>query len=454
MASAIFFDLETTSALSIGQILNYAFIEVGDDFAPRGRCVGEIQISRLELPMPGAILANRTDVLLHQERATESEYIALSRIHQFLSDAIVRGRGGCVFTGYNSNRFDVGFLRASFIRNGLDPYFGGKLLYRDLLHLVRKLSFSHPAFPRTLVDGKLSLTLERITQEFSLLEGAQSHTSEDDVLLTLKLARLLRERFGSDIRTHTAYEVLSLHRPEMIGKLFWFERPDYEEGSSSRSVVTPMTLLDFDRRYALWVDLHQFSALRNREAIHWFNPATSMLALASTSPSADGDLSDLAREAVTSLSHVNLGNFFTKSSCDIEQDIYRLDFPGREALAAAIRDNTPKALQSLSNQEAKELYRRHRLRSYAWGGAHDERVREELRRYGEDRYGGRCLVYKINPTETHPTFAFMEAERAQIAAQGKREAQLMTALRSFYERSDLCRVGAIELSPMAPSQAA
>lgn len=453
MAAVIFFDLETTSAYSLGQILNYAFVEVGDDFAPRARCVGEIQISRLELPMPGAIAANRTNVLLHQERAVDNELSALSHIHRFLTDAIARGQGSCTLVGYNSNRFDLGFLRTSFIRNGMDPYFGGKLAYRDLLHLVRKLSSSHPAFPRTLVDGKLSLRLERITQEFSLLEGEQTHSSEDDVLLTVKLARLLSERFGQDIRTYTAYEALPMHRPEMVGKLYWFERPDYEEGSSSRSVLTPMTLLDFDRRYALWVDLHQFSALRNRDAVHWFNPATSMLARASSPPPA-GEFADLAREAVTGLSQITLANFFTKSSCDIEQDIYRLDFPGREALAAAIRENSPRALQAMKSVEAKELYRRHRLRSYVWGGPHDARVREELRSYGEERYGGRLLASKLNPTETHPTFAAMEQELVQIASQGERESQLMAALRGFYERSDLCRVGAIHFAPIAPSAAA
>jgi exonuclease I len=135
---AVYYDLETSDKHAVGQILNYCFILVDDQLSLLDELSGLVRISRLQLPDPGAILANRTDVLAHQKRAHECEAEALGRIRCFIERCAQRASGNVALVGYNSSRFDLGYLRTSFIRNGQDPFFGGKTLARDLLHGVHK----------------------------------------------------------------------------------------------------------------------------------------------------------------------------------------------------------------------------------------------------------------------------------------------------------------------------
>src|SRR5262245_53890936 len=137
---AIFFDLETSDREFIGQILNFSFIVVDDDWNVIGDLSSTVKISRLELPSPGAILANRTDVLRHQAEAEFTEKEAAGEITAFINSIIEGANGPVPFIGFNSFKFDIPYLRTTLVRNGINPYFNGKVVYRDLLVAARKLS--------------------------------------------------------------------------------------------------------------------------------------------------------------------------------------------------------------------------------------------------------------------------------------------------------------------------
>ncbi|RMD84314.1 MAG: hypothetical protein D6808_07180, partial [Candidatus Dadabacteria bacterium] len=180
---AVFYDLETSDKDPIGQILNYCFIETDLDFNVLSSVKGEVEISRLQLPRAKALLANKIDVLCHQEGNVESERDAMAKIHRFMVE--VSRRGAVSLIGYNSSKFDLSYLRTSLIRNGLNPYISN-LFYGDLLHLSQKLCVCRKDFPRKELcrednPKKLSLSLENLAKHFGILTGAQAHESYEDV---------------------------------------------------------------------------------------------------------------------------------------------------------------------------------------------------------------------------------------------------------------------------------
>ncbi|MCB0336507.1 MAG: hypothetical protein KDD62_09375, partial [Bdellovibrionales bacterium] len=251
--SAIFFDLETSQKDFIGQILNFAFVQIDDQWQEISKFCGEIQISPLELPHPGAILANRIDVIDHQKRAKLSEAPAMREIAQYLTEAAASSKKPIPLIGYNSTRFDIPFLRTSMIRNGVNPYIRN-IENKDLLHLVRYLSVSNPHFPRECAgdDSRLSLRLETITHAFKLLAGAQTHNSLDDVYLTIKLAQYLAEKFHGDIRHFHAYQApTGLKKFDAVMTL----HPNYDLNAESNFRALPYVFLDEDRGGSLWVDV-------------------------------------------------------------------------------------------------------------------------------------------------------------------------------------------------------
>ncbi|MGI9213480.1 MAG: exodeoxyribonuclease I [Methylococcaceae bacterium] len=143
------------------------------------------------LPDPEAcLLTGITPQLALQKGLPEAEFIA--RIHQEFSVP-----GTCV-VGYNSMRFDDEFTRHTLYRNLLDPY---AREYRngnsrwdliDPLRLARALRPEGIEWPLDN-DGKPSLRLEWLTQANGIVHD-QAHDAVSDVLATLAMARLFRER--------------------------------------------------------------------------------------------------------------------------------------------------------------------------------------------------------------------------------------------------------------------
>ena len=121
----IFYDFETSSRELLGQILSYSFIVTDTDLHPIEECNGLIKLNRTQLPELNALLVNRINILTHQDRGL-SEYDSAKKIHCFLDQCIAK-YGPCKLVGYNSNQFDLNFLRVILTRYGLNPYFKGQL---------------------------------------------------------------------------------------------------------------------------------------------------------------------------------------------------------------------------------------------------------------------------------------------------------------------------------------
>lgn len=459
---AVFYDLETTSKNQIGQILNYSFICIDDDFKVVAELSGLVKISRLQLPEPGAILANRTDVLEHQQLAKDSEREAMKKIESFLNACIHQARGAVTFIGYNSSRFDLLYLRTSFIRNGINPYFGGKLSTRDLLHVVQKAYLSSEKF-RELVkkqcvgneNKRLSLSLQTVSHALDLLHGVQAHESREDVLLTIKLAEWLKRECGLDARTYEPYEGLRLHSTARTGSVYEVEEPEYDLTEPLYYKRTPMCLLDENGKGSLWINLERYAEEPSARSIVWRQVMKHPF-FTTGAAHQERDMQQVARKALGQFQKVTLRNYFERSSCDIEMDIYRIDFDALAMYSRAIESGRKELLAECQNPEAKVLWVRYRLAN-AESGATEPKVQELLRQYAAHRYGGKLQLVKTirNPTDTdnyHPKLQDLMSEllrsREVAVALGRNDdVKLLDSLEGFYRTSDIVKVAGDILVP-------
>lgn len=457
---AVFYDLETTSKNTVGQILNYSFIFVDDDYSVIDELSGLIRISRLQLPEPGAVLANRTDVLEHQQTAVDSEPEAMRKIFSFLSHCLERAKGALAFVGYNSSKFDLGYLRTCFIRNGINPYFGGLLTTRDILHVVQKAYLTHAPFRSAVVQGcignkRLSLSMQTVTKALGLLEGVQAHESREDVLLTIRLAQWLHRECGIDSRTYEAYEGLRLHSTVKTGSVYTMEEPEYDLMADSHVKRTPVCLLDANGKSALWINLERYGENQNAHCIMWRQVAKHSFF---TSGQADPnrDVQGLARRALGQFQKVDLKNYFSKSTCDIEQDIYRVDFAALEVFGRALEQGKREILAESPNTELKVLWIRRQL-AHGDLDLSEPRAAEVLRQYALYRYGGklqlvRTVSHPESPDNFHPTLREMVDDLSRLrdgaVATGEQgDVKLLDSLEAFYRSSDIARVAGGDLLP-------
>jgi len=440
---SIFFDLETTDKEPIGQIINYCFITVDENWQTVSSLVGDVKISRLQLPQAGAILANRTNVLEHQKRNPLSEYEAMQQIVTYVSEVISKSEGEKAFLiGYNSTRFDIPYLRTSLIRNGFNPYFAGKLVYRDLLHIVRKLACFEEEFPRTAASettaNTLSLTLETTTKNLNLLDGEQKHHSLADVELTIILAKYLAEHFEADVRSSDTYLPTSFRRGDLGVEYV----PNYDLTLKARAIEYPVMLLDNDYRYALWVDLDKFKANPSRDSIIWCNKAQAAF-FCLEAKTVDAESIDLAEKAKQALKDINLKNFFSPSTCDIEQDIYRMDMVGIDALAAAIKTQDKTSVENC--REAKILFLRHVLANYTAPIFDNPTLWNIYKKYIQYRYAGQLQLRKQFTGSADDFCLTYQQQLAEIdkgltsSTSSADDLELLNALKTFYLTSDVKR---------------
>lgn len=453
---SIFYDLETTTTVTVGQILNYCFTLVDAKFEPIEECAGTVRLSRLELPAAGAILSNRTDILHHQRTSSDTEVVAARRIHDFILAATRSRREQVPLIGYNSARFDLKWIRTVFVRNGLNPYFGGRLVYRDLLQGIRYLSWAEPDFPRPVEEGReegdgprVTLSLEPITRALGLLSGSQRHEARSDVHLTIALARVCRERFGHDCSAYQGYEALTLHDAGAGGAVFMQVRPEYDPAKQSRAHRSPITFLAADRRGALWIDLESYRGGAGRRSIVYVNTATGQL-VCDAEPVRDPDLEALARTARAEFAGVAPDNFFARSTCDIECDIYRIDMSRIDDLSAAIGEGQRKRALKSPADDTWEVFRRHRLANYIRGSgapSHEATFERSFREYAEYRYGGRMLISRPDEAARfHPTLAEMIDELRECYRKGTPEDRaLLSALHEYYRTSEVAAALGVQL---------
>ena len=448
---SIIFDLETSDRETVGQILNYAFLLVDEEWQVKRELCGTVRLSRLQIPSSGAILANRVNVLELQKTAQQSEREAARAIAIFMEEVIAEARAPVAFIGYNSFRFDVPYLRTTLIRNGINPYFGaGNLVYRDLFAAARKLAATNHKFPRVegeaQADGKkkLSLRLESLARALKLLKGKQTHESRSDALLTVALAQCLHSEFGFDVRRQDTYEGLKFHgagKPRVLTML----DPNYDLSISEIAERTPVTLLNFDRRYALWINLKRFAAGEGRRSVMFFKNQGSSMIL-DPDWQAEAHFEEVAVRAHAEFKELTVSNFFKRSTCDIEQDIFRVDFDGIGALHAAIWEGQREAVKELANRDVTALYVRNVIANHTWGSPSDESVEKKLREYADYRYGGSMVLSKVAEPDDgtaprrHPTLREMltELNKALIVANDD-DRRLLEALLAYTKSSDVVR---------------
>lgn len=455
---SIFFDLETSDKEPCGQILNFSFLVLSSDWRLEDELSGEVRLSRLQIPSPGALLANRVRIIEHQERATYTEREAAVAIATFLERIVRESPGPVALVGYNSFRFDLPYIRTTLIRNGINPYFGsGKLFNRDLFAAARKLSVTNPKFPRGQkksaatdtgdeLGPRLSLSLETIAKSFGVLDGAQLHSSREDVLLTIEVAKIFAEQFGLDVRHYEAYEAIACHHPKSKGRPFIALEPQYDLTSPQIAQRTPMTLLDFDRRYSLWANLTRFAAGEGRKSVQFYKNQGSSFII-DTLKGSDAELDQAAQKAAAELAGITLGNFFQRSNCDVEVDIFRVDFDGINALAAALWRGDKEAVKKLHNRDVTALYVRSILANHEWGKPTDVAVQEKLKRYAEYRYGGAMQLSKGQAgeegvtTRFHPTLAEIEAETAtRFEGAAGEDREILSSLSAYIANCDISKV--------------
>jgi len=440
----IFFDLETTDLNFVGQILNYAFVAVDSSWKITDTLHGTIKVSPLQLPSPYAILANRVDLIKHQETAEDTEPNAMLKIRHWLDDVIEKEKDPVKLIGFNSVRFDVPFLRTSMIRNGINPYHP-QLRYGDVLHVAQKLAAVNPSFDAMLGVNK-SLKLERLCQLENIMQGKQTHESLDDVLITIELAKHFSNNYGIDVRSWSEYEAKKFEDgKKVVIKVFPEKDAKYHQDEYANNKTSArLVCLDVDKAYSLWIDIDAWKEGKGADSISWYSKAYSTFFV-------DKEIKDeatlsLAAEAREDLSMFNLKNFFPERNCDIEQFIYMMKFNENGALSDAIWSGNTDGLKQLNSKYGSKLYLRYLMNQKPLSETFDM-----VKKYALYRYGGKMKVNKMDITQNDPkSFHITYGELLNtldklLSEKQGEDKKLLTSLLEFYKQSPITIVAGDEL---------
>lgn len=448
----IFYDLETSSRHTIGQILNYTFICVDQDYQVISSLYADVKINRLELPEAGAILANRINVIKHQQESTQTEWEAAFAIREYIDNILYEFRQQKVMlVGFNSNRFDLPFLRTVMIRNGISPYFGKNLINTDLYQVVKFLSVTNRSFPRKTSLGsdenKLSLKLETLTKEFSLLTGKQTHNSYDDVKLTIDFGKFLEENFDIDLETFSGYSPPSNIKPSYITYTL---SPQYDLSKKEINEKNLFILIYDDYRSSLWLNVTNILNKEDRNPIVYVNKATGSLVFDESKVSIEDQ--KIALEHYKEFKGLTIQDYFKPSTCDIEQDIYRLDFDQIDYLHSIIWKKASVLNNKTSVKDAKILLTRYKLNSADPSNLKDSKLLKQLKAYADYRYGGKLQLWKqlseedkANQEAFHPSLEILEEDILhRMESSNEEDLELLKSLKEYYENSDIKRALAYE----------
>ncbi len=346
----LFYDFETSSKELLGQILTYSFILTDNIFNIVEECNGAIKLNRLQLPEPEAILTNRINVIEHQKSA-ETEFNSAMTIHVFLEKLIAK-YDYLYLIGYNSNSFDLGFLRNLLIRYGLNPYFNGKIIYLDFLHYLKFLAFTYDEkFPWSLTKNDkniayYSFKLEHMAKSFQILTTKQTHFARDDVILLIDLAKKVEIDFNLPLSQFKSFQILGpgfSHDSFTIAKqkvLDYIENIDvvpqkikykywYQVFVSKKDLI----LLDLEK-YA-----ENFSAL---SAMSYFNPNKHFLVLEKVNKEEEIFFQGIIKQIENDqfLKTLSKEEYFEliKKDWDIEYQIHELGFERIEKLRDLVHE--------------------------------------------------------------------------------------------------------------------
>lgn len=188
-----FYDLETSGFYPrTDKIMQFGGQRTDMDLKPIGDPVNVlIKLSPDTLPSPDAIMVTGiTPQKTLQDGITEVEFARLFNKEIALPDTI--------FVGFNSIRFDDEFMRFFLYRNYTDAYEwqwkDGRSRW-DLLDVVRMTRALRPEGIKWPVDseGKPGNRLEMLTS-LNDLDHADAHDALSDVMATIALARLIKQK--------------------------------------------------------------------------------------------------------------------------------------------------------------------------------------------------------------------------------------------------------------------
>lgn len=192
-ASFFFYDLETSGfSAHNARIMQFAGQRTDADLKMIGEPVNIlIKLTDEILPDPDAILVTGiTPQMTLQDGVTEAEFLKIFTEEIATPDTTI--------VGYNSVRFDDEFMRVLHYRNFYDPYEwqwkDGRSRW-DLLDVVRMTRALRPEgieWPFDL-NGKPTNRLELLTT-LNNLEHAHAHDALSDVIATIQVARLIRDK--------------------------------------------------------------------------------------------------------------------------------------------------------------------------------------------------------------------------------------------------------------------
>lgn len=348
----IFYDFETSSKELLGQIMTYSFIVTKKNFEIKRELTGKIKLNRTQLPEVGAILTNRLDVLAHQKDA-EDEATAAEKIHNFLAQEI--DNQGCIYlVGFNSNNFDLAFLRNLLIRYGINPYFAGRLVNIDLLNYAKYLAFTYPEkFKWTLSEKEnkikyYSFKLEHIATSYGVLTESQTHDARDDVILTINLVKNLEHEFKEPLDKFKPVQILAPTFSQDnfdIAKQKIIDFPESPDQEPRKYKYKYWAKVISTKKEIILLDLEKYAANENAlAAMTYINPNKHFLILEPVTKEEKDLFAPILENANNDqfIQELTTEKYFEliKKDWDIEYQIHELGFKRIDRLKSAITELT------------------------------------------------------------------------------------------------------------------
>ncbi len=457
----LFYDFETSSREFIGQILSYAFVITTPSLNIQSHIEGTIKLNRTQCPDVDAILTNKLNIEDLQEHG-DTEFKAAHKIHAFISELINQYKT-VTLIGFNSNSFDLNFLRNLFIRNGLNPYFKGALLNKDILHWSQYLAFYFPdTFPWVLQENNdkryYSFKLEDLSNSCKLLsEGEdQTHNALDDVLLTIKLVQYFEHLFNENISNFQAYRIekptLSLPQKQRSRH---FSNPD---SSPSKFIYNYLYPLSLSGKSHLFINLPDdplnisISSLSEDEKLSMisYKNVNKHFFITESCNTTELDsykniIQDIEKDAFFNSIKQQPTQYFelNKKDWDIEYQIHELGFQRIDSLKSLIntftQDETqyPTLLNSLlEKREGKKDNYLIQLFNRFYLNNHSNPDKNLLNRYLHPRYIT-GILYRSNeyPNHFEQQFAYLETKLNE--EQDDNNIEILTSLKRYYTKFKL-----------------
>lgn len=194
----IFYDFETAGLNTFNQILTACFIITDNEFNILEKYNYKIGLNSLSLIDPSALIANQIDV---RDHFLENETVAplliseeefAEQVNLLLTETL--GTGNYRLCGYNTNKFDIKFLRTLLIKYGYNPYYNyNQFEMIDLYVIAQYLK----CFDSPLLKDCENLKLGTIVSKLGIeVPGGTMHEAETDVLATINFAAKIAEKYS------------------------------------------------------------------------------------------------------------------------------------------------------------------------------------------------------------------------------------------------------------------